>query len=86
MLYRGTPDHSDGPKGSLVPVAGKRLIDAIQEKIDRLRPAAVEKGSCVSVSDAEVADFALADCLAGVQEAEDREMHQSMHGRGPALS
>jgi hypothetical protein len=82
LLYRGASDHSDGPKRSLVLVGGKKLIDAIQEKIDRLRSAATEEGSPVPASDAVVVDFALADCLAGIQEAEDHEMHQSMHARG----
>jgi len=82
MLYRGASDHSDGPKRSLVLVGGKKLIDAIQEKINRLRPAATEEGSSVPVSDAVVVDFALADCLAGIQEAEGHEMCKSRHGRG----
>jgi hypothetical protein len=62
-------------------VAGKNLIDAIQEKIDRLRPVVIEEGSSVKPSDAEVVDFALADCLAGIQETEVHEMSQSRHGR-----
>jgi hypothetical protein len=82
MLCRGAPDHSEGPKRSLVLVGGKKLIDAIQEKINRVRPTATEEGSPVPASDAVVVDFALADCLAGIQEAEDHEMHQLMHGRG----
>ena len=82
MLYHGAPNHSDGPKRSLTLVAGKKLIDAIQEKIDRLRPAAIEEGSSVTPSDAEVVDFALADCLAGIQETEVHEMGQSRHVRG----
>lgn len=82
MLYRGAPDHSEGPKRSLVLVAGKKLIEAIGEKIGRLRPAATEEGASAPASDAEVVDFALADCLAGVCVAEDHEINQSRHGRG----
>jgi hypothetical protein len=82
MLYRGAADHSDGPKRSLVLVAGKKLIEAIEEKIDRLRPAASEEGGLAPASDAEVVDFALADCLAGIQVAEDHEMNQLRQGRG----
>ena len=82
MLYHGQPDHSDGPKQSLVLVGGQKLIRAIKEKIDRLRPAATEEGASQPASDAQVVDFALADCLAGVQEAEDHEMDQLKHGRG----
>jgi len=63
-------------------VAGNKLIHAIKEKIDRLRPAATEEGSSIPASDAELVDFALADCLAGIQKAEDHDMHQSMRGRG----
>jgi hypothetical protein len=81
MLYRGAPDHSDGPKRSLVLVGGKKLIEAIKEKIDHLRLAATEEGASAPASDAVVVDFALADCLAGIQEAEDHEMDQSLHGR-----
>ena len=81
MLYRGGPDHSDGPKRSLVLVAGKKLIEGIEEKIGRLRPAATEEGALAPATDAEVVDFALADCLSGIQEAEDHEMQQSMQGR-----
>lgn len=69
LLYRGAPDHSDGPKRSLVLVGGKKLIEAIEEKIARLRPATTEEGASTLASDAEVVDFALADCLAGIQEA-----------------
>ena len=86
LLYRGAPDHSDGPKRSLVLVAGKKLIEGIEEKIGRLRPAATEEGATAQASDAEVVDFALADCLSGIQEAEDHEMDQSMQGRERCLS
>ena len=82
MLYRGAPDHSDGPKRSLVLVAGKRLIGAIEEKIGRLRPAATEEGALALATDAEVVDFALADCLSGIQEAEDHEMGPVNGGEG----
>jgi hypothetical protein len=82
MLYRGAPDHSDGPKRSLVLVAGKNLIEAIEEKIGRLRPAATEEGASAPATDAEVVDFALADCLSGIQEAEDHEIERSMEGSG----
>ena len=81
MLFHGASDHSEGPKRSLVLVGGKKLIDAIEEKIDRLRPAVSEEGSSAPTADAEVVDFALADCLAGVQEAVVHEMGQSRHGR-----
>ena len=81
MLYRGASDHSEGPKRSLVLVGGKKLIEAIKEKIARLRPAATEEGASAPGSDAEVVDFALADCLAGIQEAEDHEMNQSLRDR-----
>jgi hypothetical protein len=81
MLYRGAPDHSDGPKRSLVLVAGKKLIEAIEEKIGRLRPAATEEGASAPATDAEVVDFALADCLSRIQEAEDHEMELSIQAR-----
>jgi hypothetical protein len=70
LLYHGSPDHSDGTPQSFVLVGGQKLIRAIKEKIQRLRPAVVEEGASAPASDAEVVDFALADCLAGVQEAE----------------
>ena len=78
MLYHGAPDHSDGPKRSLALVGGKKLIDAIQEKIGRLRLATTEDVTSTPPSDAEVVDFALADCLAGIRETEVREMGQSI--------
>jgi hypothetical protein len=81
MLFHSASDHSEGPKRSLVLVGGKKHIDAIEEKIDRLRPAVSEEGSSAPAADAEVVDFALADCLAGVQEAVVHEMGQSRHGR-----
>ena len=82
MLYHGACDHSEGPRRSLVLVGGKNLIDAIVDKIDRLRPAASDGGASGAAADAEVVDFALADCLAGIQEAEVHEMGQSRQGRG----
>lgn len=82
MLYKGNSDHSDGPKQSFVLVGGQKLIRAIKQKIDRLRPAVTEEGASAPASDAQVVDFALADCLAGIQEAEDHEMDQLRHRRG----
>jgi hypothetical protein len=82
MLYRGLPDHSEGPKRSFVLVGGKILIDAIEEKIERLRPAVTEDGASAPASDAHVVDFALADCLAGIQEEEDHAVQVLRHGRG----
>jgi hypothetical protein len=81
LLYKGAPDHSDGPKRSLVLVGGKKLIDAIREKIDRLRLVATEEGPSAPPSDAELIDLALADCLAGIQEAEVLGMGQSRDGK-----
>ena len=80
MLYRGSPDHSGGPKRSLALVGGKKLIEAIEEKIERLRPAATEEGASAPASDAQVVDFSLADCLAGIQEAEDHVLDELRHG------
>jgi hypothetical protein len=82
MLYRGLPDHSEGPRRSLVLVAGKEVIDSIEEKVERLRPAVTEAGATAPASDAQVVDFALADCLAGVQEEEDHAVQILRHGRG----
>ena len=82
MLYHGSPDHSDGPKESLALVGGQKLIRAIKQKIDRLRPAATEEGASAPASDAQVVDFALADCLAGIHEAEDYEMDRLRHEKG----
>ena len=80
MLYRGQPDHSDGPKGSLALVGGQKLIRAIKQMIERLRPA-VTADQGHDATDAEVVESALADCLAGIQEAEDHEMDQLKYGR-----
>ena len=65
MLYHGSPDHSDGPKRSLMLVGGEKLIRAIKQMIERLRPA-VTADHGHDATDAEVVESALADCLAGV--------------------
>jgi hypothetical protein len=80
MLYGGRPDHSDGPKASLVLVGGQKLIRAIKQMIERLRPA-VTAIQGYDATDAEVIESALADCLAGIQEAEDHEKGQLQYGR-----
>ncbi len=49
MLYRGQPDHSDGPRGSLVLVGGQKLIRAIKQMIERLRPAVTAEPDSVSM-------------------------------------
>jgi hypothetical protein len=65
------------------PMYARRVsIEAIEEKNDPLRSAATEKDASAPPSDAEVVDFALANCLFGIQEAEDHEMDQSMPRRG----
>ena len=65
LLYHGSPDHSDGPKRSLMLVGGEKLIRAIKQMIERLRPA-VTADHGHDATDAEVVESALADCLAGV--------------------
>jgi hypothetical protein len=80
MLYRGQPDHSDGRKRSLVLVGGEKLIRAIERMIERLRPA-VTADQGHDATDAEVVESALADCLAGVQQAEDHIMNQLRTGQ-----
>ena len=80
LLYHGSPDHSDGPKRSLVLVGGEKLIRAIERMIARLRPAVTtDRGR--DATDAEVVESALGDCLAGVQEAEDHIMDQLRTGQ-----
>jgi hypothetical protein len=80
-LYHGSPDHSEGPKSSFTLVAGRKLIAGIKEKIDRLRPAATEEGASLPASDPEVIEFALADCLAGIERAEDTELERLRYGK-----
>jgi hypothetical protein len=80
LLYHGSPDHSDGPKRSLVLVGGEKLIRAIERMIARLRPA-VTSDQGRDATDAEVVESALGDCLAGVQEAEDHIMDQLRTGQ-----
>ncbi len=84
MHYRGAPDHSDGPLQVLRLVGGKGLIASIKEKIERLRPAATEDGASQPASDAQVVDYALADCLAGIQEEEDHVAEELTYGKGRA--
>ncbi|HLY62806.1 MAG TPA: hypothetical protein VKV95_18840 [Terriglobia bacterium] len=81
MLFRGAPDHSEGPMRSLRIIAGKTVIDSIKEKIHRLRPAVAEANASLPPSDAQIIEFALADCLAGVQEAEDHVRDQLKRGK-----
>jgi hypothetical protein len=81
LLFHGFPDHSDGPKQSLALVGGQKLIRAIKDKIHSLRPAVTEEGASAPASDAQVVEYALADCLAGIQEAEDHDMDQLRHGK-----
>jgi len=88
LILRNSRNDRNDPDASLRYTAGTRaatsaaLIYATLEKIDRLRTAVSEEGSSAPTADAEVVDFALADCLAGVQEAEVHEIGQSRHGRG----
>lgn len=82
MLFGGSPDHSGGPMRSLTLVGAKDLIDSIEDQIKRLRPAATEHGASMPASDAQVVDYALADCLGGVQLEEDHEMELARYGRG----
>lgn len=82
LLYKGNSDHSEGRKRSLVLVGGEKLIRGIQKKIEQLRPAVTEERASAPASDAQVVEFALADCLAGVQQAEDHEMDRLKYGRG----
>lgn len=80
-LFRGSSDYSDGPNWSFTLVGGRKLIDGIKEKINRLRPAVTEEGASIPASDAQVVEFALADCLAGIQETEEHDLLQLRHGR-----
>ena len=74
-------DHSDGRKRSLVLVGGEKLIRAIEQLNEHLRPAVtVDQGR--DATDAKVIEAALADCLVGVQEAEDHKMEGLRFGRG----
>ena len=82
MLYKGNSDHSEGRKRSLMLVGGEKLIRGIQKKIEQLRPAVTEEGAELPASDAQVVEYALADCLSGIQQAEDHAMDQLRHGRG----
>ena len=82
LLYKGNSDHSEGPKRSLVLVDGEQRIRGIKKKIDQLRPAVTEEGAGIAASDAKVVEYALADCLAGIQEEEDHHMTKLRQGRG----
>jgi len=82
MLYKGNSDHSEGRKRSLVLVGGEKLIRGIEKKIEQLRPAVTEEGAELPASDAQVVEYALADCWAGIKEAAKHEMDQLRHGRG----
>ena len=80
-LYKGNPQHDEGPRDSFTLVAGVKVIKNIQNQIKRLRPAVAEEGAELPPSDAHVVEFALADCLSGIDEAELEEMEKLRKGK-----
>lgn len=79
-LFRGNPKHDGGPLETLVLVDAHDIIQSIRDKIKRLRPAVTEDGAELPPTDAQVVDFALGDALAGVNEAEERELQRLRGG------
>jgi hypothetical protein len=67
MLYKGNSQHDDGPMTSMTLTAGVKLLKSITDQINALRPAVTEAGAEMPASDAQVVEFALADCLSGIE-------------------